>query len=148
MSRVLLTRPPAAADAAQQDYTRARLAHWDAVAENADAAPHWSSTYHARLTEVYRSVIAPHQRVLEIGCGQGDLLAAVRPSFGLGVDFSGATLRRAARRHPHLRFVQADAHLLDLVANQAFEFDVVVLSDLVNDLWDVEVAFRQLARLT
>ena len=54
-------------------------------------------------------------------------------------------LRRAARRHPQLSFAQADAHSLDLLDGQAF--DVVILSDLVNDLWDVEVAFRQLKRV-
>jgi SAM-dependent methyltransferase len=103
-----------------------------------------SSAYHARLTEVYRSVVAPNQRVLEIGCGQGDLLAALNPAFGVGVDFSGEMLNRARRRHPRLHFVQADAHALDLQNNT---FDVVVLSDIVNDLWDVQAALSQLHRL-
>ena len=118
-----LTRPIAATDTAQHDYSRARIAHWDSVASASDAARDWSSAYHARLTEVYRSVVAPNQRVLEIGCGQGDLLASVEPLFGLGVDFSSGMLRRAARRHPHLKFVQADAHQLDLGAEP---FDVVI----------------------
>jgi len=140
-----LARPHIAADTAQHDYTRARSRHWDDVAANLDRAVDWSNAYHARLTEVYRSVVAPKQRVLEIGCGQGDLLAALKPSFGLGVDVSGGMVRRAAQRHPHLRFVQADAHL-PAVHDQAF--DVVILSDVVNDLWDVEAAFGQLRRLT
>ena len=140
-----LTRAPLATDSAQQDYTRARAQHWNDVARNLDRAVDWSSVYHARLVEVYRSVVAPNQRVLEIGCGQGDLLATLKPSFGLGVDFSGEMVRRAAWRHPHLHFVQADAHVLDLHAQA---FDVVILSDVVNDLWDVEVAFGQLRRLT
>ncbi|MCA1646770.1 MAG: bifunctional class I SAM-dependent methyltransferase/glycosyltransferase family 2 protein [Chloroflexi bacterium] len=138
-------RPHATAHAAQQAYTRLRSRHWDDVAASLDLGRDWSSAYHARLVEVYRSVVSPNQRVLEIGCGQGDLLAALKPSFGLGVDVSGGMVRRAAQRHPQLRFVQADAHLLD-VNNQTF--DVVILSDVVNDLWDVEVAFGQLNRLT
>jgi SAM-dependent methyltransferase len=142
---VPLTRPITETDTAQQDYTRARIAHWDSVAVGSSATKAWSNAYHARLSEVYRSVVAPNQRVLEIGCGQGDLLASIEPLFGLGVDFSSSMLRRAARRHPHLRFVQADAHLLDIADEP---FDVVVLSDVVNDLWDVEVVFDQLKRLT
>jgi SAM-dependent methyltransferase len=133
------------ADTAQQDYTRARSRHWDDVAAGLDRSIDWSSAYHARLAEVYRSVVAPNQRVLEIGSGQGDLLAALKPSFGLGVDVSGGMVRRAAQRHPHLRFVQADAHLLD-VKDEVF--DVVIMSDVVNDLWDVEAAFRQIKHLT
>jgi SAM-dependent methyltransferase len=133
-------------DQAQVAYTRVRAAHWDGVARQLANLPDWSGAYHARLERVYRSVVPPGQRVLEIGCGQGDLLAALRPAFGLGVDVSGEMVRRARERHRQadLTFVQADVHALHL--DQAF--DVVVLSDVVNDLWDVEQAFRCLARLT
>jgi SAM-dependent methyltransferase len=142
---VALTRLPGATDVAEQDYTRQRIGHWDAVADSASSSPGWSTTYHRRLVEVYQSVVAPGQRVLEIGCGDGDLLAALEPSFGVGIDFSGGMVRRARQRHPGLSFVQADAHLLDL---RGQTFDVVVLSDVVNDLWDVEVVFDQLKGLT
>ncbi len=131
----------ATTDRAEADYTRARIAHWDAVAQQIDQRLDLSGVYHDRLVEVYRSLVAPGQRVLEIGCGQGDLLAALQPTLGVGVDFSVEMLRRAARRHPRLRFIQADAHTLDL---QDQVFDVIVLSDVVNDLWDVELALRQL----
>jgi len=50
----------------------------------------------------------------------------------------------ARRRHPQLRFVQADAHALNL----SEKFDVIILSDLVNDLWDVQTVLRQVAQLT
>ncbi len=140
-----LTRPPATTDQAQLDYTRARAAHWDGVAQRLDRLSAFSSGYHRRVFEVYRSVVAPDQRVLEIGCGDGDLLAALEPAFGVGVDFSGEMLRRAGSRHPALHFVQADAHALDLDGET---FDVIVLSDVVNDLWDVEAAFCQARRLS
>jgi SAM-dependent methyltransferase len=143
---VTLVRQPAVTDLAQHEYTRARVAHWDRVAAGLDDTRRWSGAYHARLEQVYRSVVAPNQRILEIGCGEGDLLAALQPSFGLGIDFAGGMLRRAAQRHPALHFVQADAHQLDMAIGQAF--DVVILSDVVNDLWDVELAFRQLKRAT
>jgi SAM-dependent methyltransferase len=142
---VRATRLASTSDAAQREYTRARVKHWDAVARRMDNARDLSGGYHDRLIDVYRSVIAPDQRVLEIGCGRGDLLAALRPAYGLGVDFSGEMLRRATACHPDLKFVQADAHALDLGQQT---FDVVVLSDLVNDLWDVESAFEQLRRVT
>ncbi|MBV9356172.1 MAG: glycosyltransferase, partial [Chloroflexi bacterium] len=82
--------------------------------------------------------------VLDVGCGDGDLLAALEPSLGVGVDFSAATIRRARQRHPELRFVEADVHSLVL---DGLDVDAIVLSDVVNDLWDVEAALRQLARL-
>jgi SAM-dependent methyltransferase len=134
-------------DFAQRDYTRARVAHWDTVATSGGGGAdesRWSSAYHARLLEVYRSVIPSGQRVLEIGCGRGDLLAALEPSFGVGIDFSITMLASAARAHPQLRFVQADAHALDLGET----FDVVILSDVINDLWDVERVFSELRKVT
>jgi SAM-dependent methyltransferase len=133
-------------DQAQIAYTRDRAAHWDNVARHLDHLPDWSAAYHARLERVYRSVVPPGQRVLEIGCGQGDLLAGLRPGFGLGIDLSGEMVRRARRRHPgeRLTFLQADVHTLEL----AETFDVVIVSDLVNDLWDVEAALRRLACIT
>src|SRR5438105_1127077 len=53
-------------------------------------------------------------------------------------------VRQAADRYPHLHFLQGDVETLNLEQ----EFDVVILSDLVNDLWDVEAAFHRLKGLT
>ena len=72
--------------------------------------------------------------MLEIGCGTGDLLDAVRPSHGVGVDFADGMLDIARRRYPSLTFVQVPADEFD--SNEIF--DVIICSDLVNDLWDVQ----------
>jgi SAM-dependent methyltransferase len=130
-------------EAAFKSYQRTRRAHWDAFARRLDTWTGWEGYYHRRLIQVYRFLVPPGQHVLEIGCAQGDLLAALNPSRGVGVDFSGEMIRRAAGRHPRLRFIQADAH--DLTLNGTF--DTIILSDLVNDLWDVRAVFRQIAGL-
>lgn len=77
-------------------------------------------------------------RILEIGCGLGDLLASLKPRFGVGIDFSQQIIQRAKQKHPQLNFVQADAHELPLKGT----FDVIILSDLANDLWDVQHVFE------
>ncbi len=131
-------------DPAYSSYQRARIAHWDAVARAWDHSSGWGAAYRSRLQELYRLLVAPGQRVIEIGSGRGDLLAALEPSYGVGVDFSGEMLRRARQCHPNLRFLQADAHELAL----AEPFDVIILSDLANDLWDVQTVLARLALLT
>lgn len=125
-------------------YQQARRGHWDAVARKMDSWSGWSKAYHERLAQVYRFWVAPGQRVLEVGCGIGDLLAALRPSRGVGVDFSPEMLQRAIRLHPELEFMEADGHDL-----QALEgpFDVIIVSDLIDDLWDVQKVLEQLLRL-
>ena len=79
-------------------YQKTRINHWDAIARKTDSWRGWSAAYHERLAEVYRFWIAPGQRVLELGCGRGDLLAALKPSKGVGVDFSQEMILRAKKR--------------------------------------------------
>jgi SAM-dependent methyltransferase len=126
-----------------QRYRDARRAHWDAYARGREHCWDWSSFYHRRLLEIYQSIIVPGQRVLEIGSGLGHLLAGLKPSCGVGVDFSPEMIRIARQRYPHLKFIEADAHSPELDET----FDVVVLSDLVNDLWDVQAALSRLTRV-
>ncbi len=142
---VVLPEPaPHAPDSARDAYTRRRVAHWDTVARSLDRWQGLGGGYHRRLRTVYRSLVPEGRRVIELGCGEGHLLADLKPSFGVGVDFSGEMVRRASAAHPELHFVQADAHdLSDLEG----EFDAIVLSDLINDLWDVQGAFEQVRRL-
>jgi ubiquinone/menaquinone biosynthesis C-methylase UbiE len=134
----------AADDAAAQAYRRDRIAHWDDIARRTQHRPGLARYYHRRLTHIYAFLIPPGQRVLELGCGRGDLLAALRPSVGVGVDLSPEMIRQAHARHPELRFVQGD--VTELAIEEPFDF--VILSDLVNDLWDVQQTFERLRALS
>ncbi|SRR6266545_214865 len=136
--------PTTQIDLAYSNYQQARMAHWDGVALRMDTVAGWGSTYHDRLAEIYQFLVAPGQRVLEIGCGHGDLLAALKPAIGIGIDFSGEMIQRAAQRYPNLRFVHIDAHALYLDE----KFDVIILSDLINDVWDVQAVLDRIAPLT
>jgi len=82
--------------------------------------------------------------VLEIGCGTGDLLNAVRPAQGVGIDFSPAMIEIARRKYPHLDFRVMDAHGIALDET----FDVIILSDLIGDLDDVLGVFCQLQKVS
>ena len=125
-------------------YQHARIAHWDSIARKLD---HWRGAgrwYHKRLEEIYSFLVNPGLRILEIGCGNGNLLAALKPVRGIGVDFSEEMIRRANESYPELEFIHADAHDLSEIKET---FDVIILSDLVNDLWDVQCVFEQLQLL-
>jgi SAM-dependent methyltransferase len=128
-----------------ESHQRARIAHWDTIARHLDSGTGWSGEYHRRLTEIYRLLVPPGQRVLEIGCGRGDLLAALQPKEGQGVDFSPEMLDRARQRHPDLHFILADVHNLSELDKP---FDFIIISDLLNDIWDVQTMFEQLLRLS
>ena len=131
-------------DATEAEYQQARQQHWNTIARKLETWKGWGGYYHRRLTQIYQFLVPAGQSVLELGCARGDLLAALQPSKGVGVDFSEEMVRMARRRHPNLDFVHADAHALNL--NQ--KFDVIILSDLVNDLWDVHTVLNNVSQLT
>ena len=59
-----------------------------------------NSTYHRLIAQVMRFHVPEDARVLEIGSGSGDLLAALKPSVGVGVDVSQGMVDRARAEHP------------------------------------------------
>lgn len=137
------TSGPNRSDTAQQRFQARRCEHWTAVSRQRQ--PLWlGGYYHRRLSEVYRFLVPPGQSVLELGCGRGDLLAALQPAVGVGVEFAAPAVEEAKTRHPGLRFILADALDVELQGT----FDVVVLSDLVNDLWDVQTVLEKVCALS
>jgi SAM-dependent methyltransferase len=96
--------------------------------------------YHRLLRRYYAFLVPPGLRVLELGCGLGDLLAAVRPAYGVGVDFSPAMVQLARARHPELHFVVAEATQF----RSPDRFDYVLLADLINDVPDVQALLDSL----
>lgn len=130
-------------DEAGAEYQRVRMAQWDGNAVKRDTWKGMGGWYHKRVTEYFKFLVNPKQRILEIGCGLGDLLASLDPSRGVGVDFSAEAVTRAEKRHPHLEFHQLDAHDLSSLEG---EFDIIIFSDAINDLWDVQRALEQVRR--
>lgn len=131
-------------DEAGKAYQARHIAHWRAVSGGRSGRSGPGRWYHRRLDEIYRFHVSPGQRVLEIGCGDGELLASLRPSRGVGVDFCEERLARGRELHPSLEFHRLDAH--DLSALEG-PFDIILFSDTVNDLWDVQRSFEQVRRL-
>ena len=109
--------------------------------QQSTARPREVGCYYQRyLRRYFAFVIPPGSRVLEVGCGLGDLLAAVQPSHGLGIDFSTAMIGLARVRHPNLEFQVGDA--VEFSSDE--KFDYIVLADLVNDLPDVQAVLERL----
>jgi len=121
------------------EYQGTRRAHWDKVARRHYGG--WRRYYHDYLAGVYQQLVPAGSTVLELGCGKGDLLASLRPSIGVGLDLSPEMIAAATQRHPGMEFIVGDFHELDIGQRK---FDFVVLSDLVNDLWDVQRVLERL----
>ncbi|GHS95006.1 glycosyl transferase [Synergistales bacterium] len=119
-------------DIAFEEYTKERKQNWD---DNASKERiHGGDYYREWLAKTYRHCIPSGSKVLELGCGRGDLLASLKPSKGLGVDFSPAMIELAKKNYPSLNFICMDAHILSIEGT----YDYIVVSDVVNDVWDVQ----------
>ena len=125
------------------------LQHWEAFfdhyAAEVDRWRHRNAGYHKAIASLARFYVSADARVLEIGSGNGDLLAALKPSSGLGVDISGQMVRLAAMKYPHLQFRQMAAEHLEAPGEP---FDFIVLSDLVGYLYDIRLVFEQLRKVS
>ena len=127
-------------DTAGHRYNKKRISNWDKVSQKRENPKNIGRDYNKLLRYYYKFLIPPTLRVLEIGCGHGHLLASLNPSRGVGIDFSTEMINKAMGNYPDLEWVQGDA--LEIYAEE--KFDVIILSDLVNDLWDVQSVFEKL----
>lgn len=117
------------------------IARFDALASKRQLWLDRNRYYYEDQRKYFRFLVPEGLSVLELGCGTGDLLAALRPARGVGVDFSQEMLRVAKDRHPELEFRCADIEELE---GWGETFDVLILSDVVGHLMDIEETFRRL----
>ena len=103
-----------------------------------------SAYFHADDLRYLRFLIPDGARVLELGCATGDLLAALRPAVGVGVDFSEPMIDVARRQHPHLQFTVADIENPEWVHQVQGPFDYIVIVDTIGSLDDCQAALELL----
>jgi SAM-dependent methyltransferase len=121
-----------------------RVAIYDAIAEG---RPRWiekNRYYTEEVQRVVKTLVPPGSRVLEVGCGLGDLLAALGTPRACGIDISSRMIELGHQRFPALDLRVADVERDPLPEGP---FDVVVFSDAVGHLDDVERAFERVRPL-
>src|SRR5215813_14908698 len=100
--------------------------------------------FHEEDLRYLKFLIPEGARVLELGCGTGDLLAALKPSFGVGVDFSAAMIENARKAHPDLTFLVGDVEDPDFLRSLPGPFDVIIVVDTLGALDDCQATFASL----
>ena len=110
----------------------------------ADRRQYWrtrNSYYYNDQERYFRFLVSEGLSILELGCGTGDLLNSLKPKRGVGIDFSRKMIDIAKKRYPHLEFHTAD---IEQMEGWDETFDVLIISDVVGHLMDLEETFRRL----
>jgi SAM-dependent methyltransferase len=118
--------------------------YFDLQAPERDRWKRKNRFYHEYIEKLCRFHVPPGSTVLEIGSGTGDLLNALAPARGVGVDISPAMVEIASRKYPQLIFQVGNAEDLPLMDT----FDYILLSDVIGYFPDVQKAFVELRKVT
>lgn len=113
--------------------------HYDRIASQRGRYILDNAYYYKQVVKSLRDIIPRDQRVLQVGCLTPDLLNALGPSFGLGIDSSAGLVRAAAERFPNLSFQLHEDYKVEVDQ----PFDYVVITD-INDQVDPIAALRAL----
>ena len=116
--------------------------HYDRLAEVRDRYRSKNKYYYSLLVKQYRYFIPDGKKILEVGCSTGELLNALKPSLGVGIDLSEKSIAVARAKFPSLRFQRGE---ISAIATQD-KFDYIILSGLLGELEDIQVFLKDLRR--
>ena len=123
------------------------LEHVEATVDDQERWRTINAVYYNTDYQFMRFLIPPGKRVLELGCGRGDLLAALKPSYGVGIDFSPTAILRAKAQHPNLQFHLGDAEDRETLAQIHGPFDYIVIADTIGMFENIDDTLRLVHQL-
>ncbi len=112
---------------------------FDQFAENSNQWIGRSNTYYRYLTKLVKHLVPDPRRVVEFGSGSGEMLAALAPKKGLGIDISSGMVELAKKRYGGFEFRAGDAEEPDI----AEKFDTVLMVNLIGLLEDVYTSLKK-----
>lgn len=120
------------------------VAFMDDIARKRDKYIRRNRYYYKDLKKFFTFNVPEGSSILEIGCGTGYLLNALKPSRGVGIDISSKMIETATETYPHLSFHRMDAENITLDET----FDFVVISDTLGYIEDIQTVYKEILKVS
>ena len=125
-------------------HNKAVKLHFDSLARKREDYLKKNWYYHQSVENLCAFFVPEHSNVLQLGSGNGGLLAHLKPVYGVGVDISGSRVKNAQKKYNSLTFLNKDIQKLSIKK----KFDYVICSDVIGYLSDVQQAFEQIKKVS
>lgn len=102
-----------------------------------------NSYYYNEVEKLLTLLVPERSSIIELGCGTGDTLAVLNPIHGKGIDLSPEMIRLAREKYKTIEFDVDDVE--NLKVNETFDY--VISTDLIGELTDVWMAFREIRKI-
>ncbi len=100
---------------------------------------------HADLRAALARLVSSDARVLEVGCGRGDLVASLPNAAKMGIDALPECVSEARLAHPDVRFEEAD--ILEMSrppSDVSTRWDAIICDRLAHSVLDIKTLFENL----
>ena len=114
--------------------------HFDEVAKRYDYWKKKNAYYYENVISHVKRIIPEGSSVLDVGCGTGEVLSAVKPKKGVGIDLSSEMVKLAEKKFPEYSFYHKAIEELDI----GEKFDYIIMVDVVDHVYDVMDVFKRL----
>ena len=101
--------------------------------------------FHNYLIRMVCRHVVPGASVLDVGCGNGRMLAATAPAQGVGIDINPAAIAEARRRFASLVFHETAVE--DIGALSLPRFDYIIVCGVLQQFYDLHTALAALRPL-
>ncbi len=97
-----------------------------------------SKYFHSEDLAYFKSLIPKNCSVLEIGCGNGNLIGNLNVNKAVGIDISDRLIYEAKKKFPNCNFLYSAVENLDETFKRSEKFDYIILSDTIGYFEDIQ----------
>lgn len=115
--------------------------HFDRLAPLYNSYKQKNLFYYQTLKNALQKIIPAGKKILDFGCGTGEILMCLRPRYGLGIDLSRKMIHIAGKKFSENRRLHFQTDL-----KKARVFDAIILVDVMEHLSHPGKTLKQLQK--